>query len=465
MPGAADAVWGRLGRLDAKRWALLLALVALTLRLPFAFGRHDATPGGDSAGYLRLAAAIADGRGFGAGYRTPGYPLLIAAVRPLPGRAEDAVVAIQHLIGASLVAAIVLVAWRFFGRGAAVIAGAMAAVTPALVYVEHAILTDFAFAVVILAGAVALAHALEHPDRLRPLIVTGSIFGVAALIRPVGQFLLLAAPIALGYGFRAPRAVLRGSLVVGLSMLIVVAPWIVRNAIAIDRPTMSVMGGDTLFARAFEVDHLTIPTDTENGRLVAAAVGSQPNSQPLTVAASVLARRGYSRLEALDAERRLAVTAIRRAPRTYLGTTVTEVGRMSLDSRVVGQAENAPRNDTFLRFSQPGHSPLPTRLSRVVWRATKPLAGLWWLLSLHGFAGLLVLLVGNPRARRAFMALAAVWLAVALGTALGRGALTRYAIELAPITWILGSAGAAIVIGALRDAYRASRAGPGAVVS
>ena len=422
------------------------------------FGRHAATPGGDSAGYLRLAADIAEGRGFGDGYRTPGYPLLIAATKPLPGRPEDAVVAIQHVLGAILVGAIVIVTWRFFGRWPALLAGAMAAATPALVYVEHAILTDFAFAIALLAGAVTLAHALEHPDRLRPLILTGVMFGTAALIRPVGQFLLLAPLLALGYWLRAPRAVLRGSLVVWLSMLVVVSPWIVRNEVAFGRPTMSVMSGDTLFVRVFESDHLPIPTDNESGRLAANAVRSQPEVRPVAAAAIALSQHGYSRLEIVDEEKSLAIKAIWRAPLTYLRGTARETSRMALDSRVIGAQAGHPENDTFLRTPIPGPSPIPTRASTTVWSVMKPLAGLWWLLSLHGLAGLLVLLLGGPTARRGAIALAAVWLVVAVGTAAGHGALTRYAIELAPITWILGSAGAVHLIVVVRDAYRASRA-------
>jgi hypothetical protein len=449
-------LWEVLRGLDARRWAFLLGLLALLLRLPFVFGRHEATPGGDSAGYLRLAQDIVEGRGFGDGYRTPAYPLLIAALEPLPGRPEDAVVAIQHLLGTVLVAAIVVVAWRFFGRVAALIAGAMAAATPALVYVEHAILTDFAFAILLLAAAVALARALEDTERLRPLIVTGAIFGVAALVRPVGQFLLLAPPLALAYRVRAPRAVLRGSAVVALTMLVVVAPWVIRNAIAIDRPVISAMGGDTLFVRAFEVDLLPIPTDGETGRLAAAAVRDHRETRPLAAVEYELRRRGYSRLEILDEERALAGTAIGRAPLTYLRGTLRQLSRMPLDSRIVGQAY-ATGNDTFLRTPTPGPSPLPVRGSTTTWDATRPLAGLWWVLSLHGFAGVLVLLLGDPRARRAGMALIAVWIAVALGTAVGRGHLTRYAIELAPITWILGSAGVACLGVAVRDAYRSPR--------
>ena len=453
--------------LDAWRSALVFAALALVLRLPFVFGRHEATPGGDSAGYLRLAADIVAGRGFDDdGYRTPGYPLVLAALEPLPGRPEDAVVAIQHVLGAVLVGAIVIVAWRFFGGAAAVLAGTMAAATPALVYIEHAILTDFAFAVALLAGAVALTNAVERPGRLRPLIFTGALFGIATLIKPVGQFLLLAPPVALAYAWRVPRTVLAGSAAVGLSMLVVVAPWIVRNAVVIDRPAVSVMGDATLFVRAFEVDRLPIPTDGETGRLAVDAVRKHPSVRPLEAVAAALARRGDSQLEVLAAQRRLATTAIRRAPFTYLRGTVRETSRMSLDARVVGG--EGLGNDTFLRTPVPGPSPLPTRASTAVWDATDLLAGLWWLLSLHGFGGVLVLILGTPRARRAAMALIAVWLPVAVGTAMGRGALTRYAIELAPITWILGSAGAAHLIAAVQNAYRTSRIGtarPGAVES
>jgi hypothetical protein len=50
--------------------------------------------------------------------------------------------------------------------------------------------------------------------------------------------------------------------------------------------------------------------------------------------------------------------------------------------------------------------------------------------------------VGEERSRRAAGALLSVWLVLTLGTVLTHGELWRYSMQLAPIVWMLGSAGA-----------------------
>ena len=130
----------------------------------------------------------------------------------------------------------------------------------------------------------------------------------------------------------------------------------------------------------------------------------------------------------------------------YTVGTVREVGDLRLDVREVDIGSDVGP-----------HLPNPPEYTKSIWDFAGTLGGVWWILSLHMFAGLLVLVAPERRARVIGTAMVAVWLAVALGTALGRGALTRYALELAPLSLVLGSYGAVLVTATLGRALRGAR--------
>ena len=432
---------------SARFWALLLGVVALLVRLPLIFADHAITPGGDSAGYVEIARSLADGDGFGEAYRTPGYPVILAALDQLPGRLEDAVVVFQLLCGVALVASVVLIAWRYLGRPTALVAGGMLALTPAGPYLEYAILSDFIFSVVLFAVAVVLGRVLlDTPPRLRGLIAVGALCAVAAYMRPSGQFLVLAPLLATPLVTKSRRETVRATLVIGATFAVLVAPWIVRNAIEFDTPSMSAVSGDTLFVRAFEVDKLPIPTDTPVGQVANEAAARRGDTRLVTAVTAALQDRGIGRFDTLKAQQTLAETAIARHPWEYTVGTVREVGDLRLDIREVDIGSDVGP-----------HLPNPPEYTKSIWDFAGTLGGVWWILSLHMFAGLLVLLAPERRARVIGTAMVAVWLAVALGTALGRGALTRYALELAPLSLVLGSYGAVLVTATLVRALQGAR--------
>jgi hypothetical protein len=89
------------------------------------------------------------------------------------------------------------------------------------------------------------------------------------------------------------------------------------------------------------------------------------------------------------------------------------------------------------------------------------LSDVWWLLSLNTLAGLLLLFSRDRRTRTAAAGLTGVWISIAVGTVLAHGGLWRYAIQLAPITWMLGSAGALMVASSLWSRIASGRNRPG----
>lgn len=432
-------------------WAGLMAAAALVVRFPLITAEHRVTPGGDSASYMAIAQAITREGYFGGGYRTPGYPLFILAVDHLiPGGRVDNVVVAQHLLAVAFVFVVVLVGARWFDRWTGVVTGAVLAVTPVMPYLEHALLSDFVFALVVFAYALVLGRVLLSEQRLpwRLLVALGALAACAAYMRPSGQALLLAVPVATLVMTRRVRRTAEFTLIATAAFALLVSPWIVRNAVRFDQASMSTVTGDTLFVRAFEVDRMKIPTDRPTGVLAAAVQRADPELRLVTAVTRALQEQGLSSQQTLEAQQSLAQTAIWRDPLTYAWGTVEQMSALRVDPREVDVGSDVGP-----------HLPDPPAFTAEVWEATEPLSTVWWVLSLGTFGGLLVLLARRPETRTVGIALLVTWLVLALGTAMGRGALTRYTLEFAPVAVLLASYGAVTVMRVFVRGALASRSG------
>ncbi|MEN3279602.1 MAG: hypothetical protein V7607_742 [Solirubrobacteraceae bacterium] len=443
-----------------RAWAVALALVGLAVRAPLLPGPHYATPGGDSAGYLAAGEQLLRGHGFPGDYRMPGYPALLAVLGVLPGRVEDAAVVAQHLLGVGLVAAIVLAGWRWFGPPAGLLAGALAALTPIMAALEHAILADFLFGALCFAGAAAMVQALDGPDPPAPrwLLATGVVFAAAAYVKPAGQFLVAAPAIAVALSTRRVRPTVVATATVGAVVAVLVAPWAIRNRIEFGHASLTQQGGQTLFKRAFDRDRLPIDTTTADGRLVASLKARRDATAPTVelneYVFQILTRSGRPADEVLELQRSVALAAIRRHPLEYAGGTFAGLQRTMHDVNAFTYADLGDK-DVNSGFGAADDGSLKSVAAHAWFAVARTLSTAWWLVSLHALAALLALFAGARRSRVAAASLIAVWLAVALGTALTHGGLRRYSAELAPLLWMASAAGAVLVVGSIGRALRA----------
>jgi 4-amino-4-deoxy-L-arabinose transferase-like glycosyltransferase len=447
--------------LSLRELLLLTGFVAVAVRLPWIVGPVDGRLAPDSGVYVGTARDLLHGDGFQTGdeIRTPAYPILIALLSLLPGNDSDAVVIFQHLLGIVFTLGLVWAAWRFFGRGAAVATAIVAASSPVLVNNEGDVLPDFLFGVVIAAGAIALAHALHRDEpSSRWLAAAGALFGLAALVKPAGQALFLAALVPLLVDFRRPRRALRGAAIVLGCLLLAISPWLARNAIRYGDVRLSIQDGQAIWLRVFDWDKRAIPTETREDRfakrLFDETVGKSPYPAPTNtyqfVYADLVTKYGYSYRDAMALQGRVALRAIKAAPGPYLTGTYHIAkqltwfthelypARIGINEKVVAADPILPRTPSLKVFD------LAQRVVR-----------LWWLLSLGLFSVLLLPLVGPRRQRVAAISLIVAWFAVTLATALSTWPDPRYAAQNVPLLWVLGSAGVALVVGALAERLRA----------
>jgi len=459
----------RLSATQRLPWALAVAALALLVRIPLL---GDGTGWVDTPLYERLASSLLRGDGFssnghvfGDSYRTPGYPILLAAFRLLPGSTAAVTGTMQHLIGAAFAVAVLLVAWRFFGRAAGVIAGALLAIAPLQLFVEHAVLPDLAFGVV--AGVVvALVAEAAARDRAPTgfLIGAGLLVAVATYIKPNGLILVPLVPLVFLLARLGWRPGLRATGIFAATALVAVSPWVVRNWIREDTPLLTTQGGAALWVVAFDSDRMPFPS-TE-GRPADERVAIQAAQRarvyklragltPLTYAQvfSALRAGGDSATEAANTMTAVALRAIEDHPGTYLDGARHV---LNMEWTRSGDASWASmRLDQSLRRTGAG---IPA-VTDVVTDVAEIVFDVWWILTLGGITAIALLFAPGRRVRAGGATLVGAWLLLSVGTAMTNTFDLRYVAQVAPLAWIGGTAGTVLLVGLARERLRGRPAG------
>lgn len=231
------------------RAALVLGAGAAAIRLVWvAFMSRRPAGLTDLTLYPLFAEGIAEGRGYlslgqhPTAYYPPGYPFFLGGLQWIldrVGLGEHLVLVaglLQALLGGLAVGAVVVAGARLGGRRVALVAGVVLALWPNLIIHSSLMLSETLFIAVFTVTLAALLRALDGPRWWSPALVVAAFgLGLCTLIRPQSTFLALPA-IAVawalsGMGWRRWCARL-GVLVAGV--VLVVAPWTIRNAVVLD---------------------------------------------------------------------------------------------------------------------------------------------------------------------------------------------------------------------------------------
>jgi 4-amino-4-deoxy-L-arabinose transferase-like glycosyltransferase len=207
----------------------LIVAIAVAIRLAF-FSSAPPFLNMDSEGYFVPARDLVAGLPFDLGLRrTPTYPLFIAAAIALAGENLQTLVTIQHFVFGPTTAVLVYVLGRLLtGRGVALAAALLTALSGPMLLYEHYVMTEAPFALLLLGTLIALVLAMQRASW--PWAATaGLLFGLLVLCRPSAQVLapLFACSLFLGPGPLRRRGVAIAAL--GLVAATMVLPWMTLN--------------------------------------------------------------------------------------------------------------------------------------------------------------------------------------------------------------------------------------------
>ena len=376
-------------------------------------------PGPDADAYTSLARSLYEDQRYGSSDWSPGLPLLLSAVYYLTGGEHPL---IARLVIAGLGALMVLFTFQIGRRIAGVAAGLVAAglVATYPTYIENTaqFLSEPLAGFLLAGGLLAMLWAAEQP-RLLAWALPGLTFGALILTRPEYQaIVVLFAGFALWRvrrGADLRRGVAAACIVLAAAGL-VVAPWMVRNRIVLDKwVPVSTGGGKALFVATYlPGDGRQVPTKRE---LMRRFLGAQ---DPITTDEL----RAQSMTPLLD---RVA----RKYPDMPRDEALGRIGKENLRKYVsedpLGYADMSLRK--FLNVWERGSSPYMRDWGWVAYHRALLLAGI---------AGFVVLLLG-ARGRWEALLLAAPIAAISvLGTILL--AVPRRQVPLMPVICVFAGA-------------------------
>lgn len=227
--------------MPGRKATALVLLLALALRVAVVVGTPDFTPYGDPADYDTHARSLIERHAYPptqlaapftpSALRPPAYPVLLAAAYALPGADRTAGRLLGALLGTLVVALAMALAGRLLGRRVAVWTGVVAAVDAPLVWLNASLLSESLFTVLILATLLCLERCARAPARAAPLrtaAAAGALAAAAMLTRSNGAVLLVPLAVVLLRDRRALAAALA-------AVVLVLAPWTVRNAVVFGR--------------------------------------------------------------------------------------------------------------------------------------------------------------------------------------------------------------------------------------
>jgi hypothetical protein len=450
---ARNGGWLGLGAL------IMILLLGLGLRVGEAWDGR--APVYDAQAYAAIARNLDEGNGFtvGAGATqpssnySPGLPLFVAGVYELTGGVHErlarvvlAVVGVlsvlfAYLIGRRLIrpphrpgssevgaaAGSVRLVKKDPYRGQnsplvwpALIGALVVAVYPALLEYQGMLMGE-PLAATLLSGGVLAALWAWDGGWVRWLL-PGVLFGALAMVRP--EYLGVAVLVALAVLAREVRgdwrnSLLRAAVLLGAA-LVIVAPWTIRNAIALDRfVPISTGGGQVLFAGTY------LPSDGDPEKVGAEVVAENPqlfgpqDAQHLRLE-QILTRLAHARYPEMESDEALSRMGkeqlwddISQEPAEYAGFVATKVGRIWLH----------PARDVMRGF---------------------PWIVLQWALVLFGLLGLMIL---AWQRRWEALLLATIFLAITAISALLVASPRRVlvlvpllaALAAAALTWLIAS--------------------------
>jgi hypothetical protein len=299
-----------------------LALVVRALYVLIVLRNY--VPVSDALHYHSLAAAIGDGRGmvneFPFGYphatafRPPLYPLVLGAVYAVTGPKLGAAEALNVVLGTGVVVLAALTALRLAGRTAGIATGILAAIYPPLVFNDGPPLSEPLGLLLLLAIALLLLD--------RRAAWAGAAAGLLVLTRSSAQLFVVVLA-----GWIIWRLGWRRALSYGACLMLVVAPWVIRNWYRFGSPVLVTSNG-------FNLNAIYSPESKASGGFVDGFF--DPRFADM--------RAGISNEAELDAAfRRHALAEIRRDPRHVL--RIAPGGLMNMFEPRAGRDDVAEAND------------------------------------------------------------------------------------------------------------------------
>ncbi len=178
-------------------------------------------------------------------FRSPGYSFFLLPLIHLTG--DWQIVLLIQLILYSFIPLLLYLLTKNINEKVAYISSIIFVFEPTRLFLSSSLLTDSLFTLLFFLFLLFLLKIPENTGK-KMAVLSGFFLGLATLVRPIAMFLPLFATIFLlvVLGFKEYKRVIISSLIIILTFLAVISPWLIRNKRLFDSATLSSVGSYNL---------------------------------------------------------------------------------------------------------------------------------------------------------------------------------------------------------------------------
>ncbi len=183
-------------------------------------------------------------------YWPPLFPMLLAAWQTVVGDSIRESQLLGCLTGAATVGLTGLLGRAVVSRAVGLVAAGLVAISPFIIAVDGSLMSETLYLPLVILALLFAARARERPTAWS-WILLGATIGLASLARGDALFLIPVVMIPAAILTRDSWRQVLSRIALGLlALAIVVAPWVVRNAIKVDDPSLSTISASAVLAVA-----------------------------------------------------------------------------------------------------------------------------------------------------------------------------------------------------------------------
>jgi 4-amino-4-deoxy-L-arabinose transferase-like glycosyltransferase len=244
-----------LGKQLQKYLLLIMIILALVIRFGASFFLTDlaADPLHDPRLYVEAGWNLVSDNGFSvngeipAARRPPGYSFLLAGLFSIFGKSLVAARVVNILMSSLTVGLVNLLGCRLFNGGVGIIAGLISAFHPVFIRYSLRLYPDTFYTMLLSIILLIFIKMHERPDSLKLKLICGTLLGVATLTRSEFLFFISLLLVWALLTYRQMYTALRAFVIMLLPVILLVAPWVVRNYAVFGVPMISSDLGRTMW--------------------------------------------------------------------------------------------------------------------------------------------------------------------------------------------------------------------------
>lgn len=185
----------------------------------------------DSKGYHELALCIKNTYSFcGNAFRTPAYPFFVSIIYSIFGEEPKYVLFIQIFINLLSIVWVYKIGEEIAGKRVGIVAALLFSLDIHHIVYIYYILTETIYTFVFLSALYVYIKSLKIRS-LKYFILSGIIFGISTLIRPISQYYILCVALFTFIYFftKSKKQAVSFSFVLLIAYYLTIAPWCFRN--------------------------------------------------------------------------------------------------------------------------------------------------------------------------------------------------------------------------------------------